>query len=77
MYSSTQKSFLTCGFGAGFNVAIGFGGIFISGLNPIGGGSNVFIGVFSARCVPFVFMLSLRSCLGGGGGGAGGPVGNT
>uniref|UniRef100_A0A182UP02 Uncharacterized protein n=1 Tax=Anopheles merus TaxID=30066 RepID=A0A182UP02_ANOME len=40
-YSSIQKSFFGCGRGALRNAAIGFGGIFISGRMPIGGGSKL------------------------------------
>lgn len=39
-YSCTQKSPFTCGLGAGLKLAIGLGGILISGRQPIGGGSN-------------------------------------
>lgn len=71
LYSSTQKSSFITGLGVGFKAAIGFGGIFISGRQPNGGGTNEFgDGLRSG----WVTELPLG---GGNFGGGGGAVGNT
>lgn len=79
-YSSTQKSSFGFGLGTGRRLAMGLGGILISGRHPNGGGSNA-CGDFW-RSPPPGFegpLLPFSSfCCGGGGGGAlGMPWGNT
>lgn len=79
--SSPQST--SFGFGAGtfLRPAIGFGGILISGLKPIGGGSNDCddgCGDFRAidgECEPLV--CKVEPCFGVGGAGGGAPIGNT
>lgn len=78
-YSSFQKKFFSTGGGTLRKAAIGFGGILISGRNPIGGGSKR-CGVGDLRCAfgepgalpgpaPFCGGANVEKELGGGGGG--------
>lgn len=78
-YSSTQKSSFGFGVGTFRNVAIGLGGILISGRKPIGGGWK-FCGCGDLRAGDgdrFALFGALNCDFCGIGGGGGGPVGNT
>lgn len=73
--SSPQST--SFGFGAGtfLSAAIGFGGIFISGRIPNGGGSKD-CGCGDFRAIDGECVFKFVPCFGVGGGG-GGPCGNT
>lgn len=76
-YSSTQKSSFGFGLGTGRRLAMGLGGILISGRHPNGGGSNDCGDLFRSFAGDLLPFSSF--CCGGGGGGALGapPPGNT
>lgn len=76
-YSSTQKSSFGFGLGTGRRLAMGLGGILISGRHPNGGGSNDAGDFWRSTEGPLLPFSSF--CCGGGGGGALGipPPGKT
>lgn len=80
-YSSTQKSSFGFGLGTGRKVAMGLGGILISGRHPNGGGAKFCGDLRSTAPLLVGALLPFNSfcCCGGGGGGALGipPPGNT
>lgn len=60
-----------------FNAAIGFGGILISGRQPIGGGSKFCGDRAGDGRAPLDGGCGAKCAFGGTGGGGGGPLGKT